>query len=185
MGGDEDVEAGQQLGSDGVLPDTGTPSDDVGEALARRQHFGSQPAIAPVVGRMLGAGGFDGRRRDIEASPPEVRLLGTMALGSLLLVESLQGAVVPLVEPPVALHWEPFEAHLAQGDVLRGHGAARALEVWDVSKRSPTAFIAFPAAAASASPSAVNGTSCQPVNRFSRFHELWPWRSVTSVPGMS
>ena len=41
-----------------------------------------------------------------------------------------------------------------------------------------------PGGAASASPWSVSGTSCQPVNRFSRFHVLWPWRRVTSVPGM-
>ena len=28
------------------------------------------------------------------------------------------------------------------------------------------------------------GTSCQPVNRFSWFHVLSPWRTMTSVDGM-
>src|SRR5690606_458147 len=57
-------------------------------------------------------------------------------------------------------------------------------EVWDVSKRSPASAITVPAALASASPWGVRGTSCQPVKRFSRFHVLWPWRRMTSVPGI-
>src|SRR5438132_7820999 len=47
---------------------------------------------------------------------------------------------------------------------------------------SPAAFIRRPASFASVTPSSLSGTSCQPVNRFSRFQVLWPWRKRTSVP---
>src|SRR5437660_12407649 len=39
-----------------------------------------------------------------------------------------------------------------------------------------------PASIASVTPSSLRGTSCQPVNRFSRFQVLWPWRRSTRVP---
>src|SRR5437879_3456304 len=49
--------------------------------------------------------------------------------------------------------------------------------------RSPASFIKRPASTASFTPRSLNGTSVQPVKRFSRFQVLSPWRSRTSVPG--
>src|SRR6266446_4963287 len=46
----------------------------------------------------------------------------------------------------------------------------------------PAASINRPASLASPTPCSLSGTSCQPVNRFSRFQVLWPCRSKTSVP---
>src|SRR5260370_34148503 len=40
-----------------------------------------------------------------------------------------------------------------------------------------------PASRASFTPRSLRGTSVQPVNRFSRFHVLSPWRSRIKVPG--
>src|SRR5713226_4597557 len=46
----------------------------------------------------------------------------------------------------------------------------------------PAACMRRPASFASATPSSLRGTSCQPVKRFSRFHVLWPCRSSTRIP---
>src|ERR1700687_5223119 len=46
----------------------------------------------------------------------------------------------------------------------------------------PAACINLPASLASVTPRSLRGTSCQPVNRFSRFHVLWPWRRRTRIP---
>src|SRR5262249_54274721 len=50
-----------------------------------------------------------------------------------------------------------------------------------MSGRMPARARSAPARVAWALPSSVRSTSIQPVNRFSRFHVLWPWRSSTSV----
>src|SRR4051794_7418933 len=49
--------------------------------------------------------------------------------------------------------------------------------------RSPAAFISSPASRASPEPRSLSGTSVHPVNRFSTFHVLWPWRSRINRPG--
>src|SRR2546422_9013792 len=54
---------------------------------------------------------------------------------------------------------------------------------WTMAGRSPDSCIKRPASLASCTPRSLSGTSCQPVNRFSRFHVLSPWRRSTSVPG--
>src|SRR5690349_10541878 len=46
---------------------------------------------------------------------------------------------------------------------------------------NPACDMTCPASFASATPVSLNGTSCQPVKRFSRFHVLWPCRSKTRV----
>src|SRR6185312_14891990 len=52
-------------------------------------------------------------------------------------------------------------------------------EVKAMSKVSPSAFSLRPALRASATPCSDRSTSRQPVNRFFRFHSLWPWRTST------
>ena len=53
-----------------------------------------------------------------------------------------------------------------------------------MSKLMPRAASLLPAALASSTPCADRSTSRQPVNRFLRFHSLWPWRTRTRVPDM-
>ena len=98
-------------------------------------------------------------------------------------VETLQCPVVPLVEAPVSVdgnHTCPI-ASRARCCVTT---ALVSSEVWLVSKVSPSSRMVRPAAVASARPCSVSGTSCHPVNRLRRFHSLWPWRRMTSVPVM-
>ena len=52
-------------------------------------------------------------------------------------------------------------------------------EVKAMSKVSPCALSLRPASRASAMPCSVRSTSRQPVNRFFRFHSLWPCRTST------
>src|SRR6202048_1380197 len=52
-------------------------------------------------------------------------------------------------------------------------------EVNATSKRSPCALSERPAGPPPATPSSVRSTSRQPVNRFFKFHSLWPWRTST------
>ena len=54
-------------------------------------------------------------------------------------------------------------------------------EVCSTSAAMPASARSRPARAACARPSSVRPTSTHPVNRFSRFHVLWPWRNSTSV----
>src|SRR5207244_4906006 len=56
---------------------------------------------------------------------------------------------------------------------------------WTMAGRSPDSCIKRPASFASCTPRSLSGTSCQPVNRFSRFQVLSPCRSRTRVPGFS
>src|SRR5438067_334279 len=56
-------------------------------------------------------------------------------------------------------------------------------EVCTTSGSRFSSSISRPDSFASATPFSLSGTSCQPVNRFSRFHVLCPWRSSTSRPG--
>ena len=114
-----------------------------------------------------------------------MRLFRTVQLRRRLLVEPLQGAVVTLVQPPVPLHRQPHLVHLRQRQVMSRHGPGLHRRVRDVEPqtRLPPSCARRPSLPLR--PSAVSGTSCQPVNRFSRFHVDCPWRRMTSVPVMS
>src|SRR5262245_1666275 len=59
--------------------------------------------------------------------------------------------------------------------------ARRRTDVKATSNVSPASFISRPASRASASPLSDRSTSVQPVNRFSLFHSLSPWRSSTTL----
>src|SRR5947209_7957680 len=57
--------------------------------------------------------------------------------------------------------------------------ARTSADVNATSKRKPCAFSLRPAARASAMPCSLKSMSRHPVNRFLRFHSLWPWRTST------
>ena len=154
----------------------------VGQALRRRQHVGGEQAVAGVVDRVLGAVEPDRRRGHVVAAAPDLGLLGTVLLGGRLLVEALQGAVVPLVEPPVPLHREPHLTQRLQREVGRDHRPRQQATCGRRRSAAPRRASWRPAALASMMPVSFRGTSCQPVNRLSSFHVLRPWRRRTSVP---
>jgi hypothetical protein len=57
-------------------------------------------------------------------------------------------------------------------------------EVWTIVGSVPDSASASPARRACSSPSGERSESTQPVNRFSRFQSLSPWRRRISVDGM-
>src|SRR4051812_7067143 len=59
--------------------------------------------------------------------------------------------------------------------------ARRRTEVKARSNVSPASFIRRPASCASLTPFSERSTSFQPVNRFSLFHSLSPWRTRTTL----
>ena len=104
-----------------------------------------------VAGRAVGrevpvAGVVDGvalvvegqrRRRDVVAAAPQLHLLVAELCGGLLLVEALEGAVVALVQPPVAPHREPAPAELVEGQVGGAHGPGQHRGVHAPAGRGP------------------------------------------------
>src|ERR1700694_1137390 len=64
-----------------------------------------------------------------------------------------------------------------------GRMARSTTEVNATSTPTPCASNSRPACAASARPETDRSTSVQPVNRFSTFQVLWPWRTRMSFPG--
>ena len=168
----------RSCGHDVVVPVRQDPGDDVLEALGR-------PAArrAPAGGsggRWPGARGCRGRpgRRHVVRAAPELGLLVAVLLGGRLLVEALERAVVALVEPPGAptgsQDWPSVSrARLA---VLMARTSS---EVWTTSNQQPGPPMVARLRPPRPRPS-VSGTSCQPVNRFSWFQVLSPWRRRTS-----
>src|SRR5262245_57352411 len=65
------------------------------------------------------------RRRNVVTAPPDLRLRLAVLRGGLGLVQSLQGAVVPLVQPPAPFDRNPELIQLVERDPTR---ANRALE---------------------------------------------------------
>src|SRR6266851_2779077 len=61
--------------------------------------------------------GFQCRRPDVVAAPPDLDLVFAKPLGGLLLVQALEGAVMPFVEAPAAPHRDPCPLHLRQREV--------------------------------------------------------------------
>ena len=100
MGRDEDGLARLQLGCDVLLPVGHDAGDGVLEALRGRDVLGVQGRVlglvaGVVLGVLLDLGG-----RDVEAAAPDLHLVRTVLLHSLLLVQAGEGAVHPLVEAP-------------------------------------------------------------------------------------
>ena len=89
-----------------------------------------------------------------------------------------------LVQPPRSAHRDPRPFALAQARARRCGSRGAGPTCARCRARCPALARSRPAAARLArSPRSVRSTSTQPVNRFSRFHVLWPWRSSTSVYG--
>src|SRR5205809_3432002 len=116
----------------------------------------------PLIGRL------EARGPDVVAATPELDFVLAVLVGGLLLVQALERAIVPLVQPPAALDRNPRHLHLRERE-LRGLDRARSSDSWTTPGRSRASFISRPASTASWTPRSLSGTSVQPVNRFSRF----------------
>src|SRR5690606_18109309 len=131
--GDEDGLAGLEIRDDVGLPVGKRPLEDVLEALARRDGLARVTRIT-VLGELRT--GLDGRRRDVVGTAPEHELLLAVLVADLLLVLSLQRAVVTLVETPVTLDRNPVTVGAVKGEVRRRNGAAKERGVDDVRRNS-------------------------------------------------
>ena len=122
MRSDQHVQSGPQVGHDGVVPVRQDACDHVLQTFGTRQDVGRQEPVAPVLGGVLGVVCSDGRRGNVVGATPEMGLLVAVPFGRRLLVETLQRAVVTLVQPPVTPHRQPRLAERGQRQVGRLHG---------------------------------------------------------------
>ena len=121
------------------------------------------------------------RRRGVVGAAPEHELLLAVLLEGLRLVLALQGAVVPLVQPPVRRTGIQCRSRLVEGEVGRRDRAAQQRGVHDVRQQPGVASAARRRGRPRRGPWSDRSTSTQPVNRFFAFQSLSPWRSSTSV----
>src|SRR5690606_36671133 len=122
VGGDEHGLAGGEVGLDALLPVRQEALDDVLEALGLGQLVTEARVLRVLVLRERGAE-LDRRLRGVVGAAPGHQLLLAVLLADLALVQTLQGAVVTLVEAPVALDGDPVTVRGVQGQV-RGHDRA-------------------------------------------------------------
>lgn len=132
VGADEHSPAGSKVGHDGVVPVGEHPCDDVFEAFGGWEEVGGEVGVAGVEARVAFVVGVEGWRRDVVAAAPGEDLVGAVALAGFFFVEALEGAVVALVEPPMAFDGDPVLVHDVEGDVDGLDGAAEEGGVGDV-----------------------------------------------------
>ena len=151
---------------------SGTRSDGRSSRIER--------AIARIVRRVTRVVDRQRRRRDVVAAPPDLDLLLAVLRGGLGLVQSLQRAVVPLVQPPRLRSPESTAGRARRASRTASGSRASAPTCRRRRRRYPPSFRSLPAACASSRPVSDRSTSVQPVNRFSLFQVLSPWRSSTT-----
>src|SRR5882762_30184 len=103
----------EQVGDDGVIPVRKHPLDHVLQALGAWQKLGWQRGIPRVVRRVALIRRFEVGWPHVVAPAPHLYLVYAVPLRGLCLVQALQRAVVPLVQPPAATHWDPGALELA------------------------------------------------------------------------
>ncbi len=119
MRGDQHVAPCLELGTDAPVPERQHACQRVLERLGRGQLAGRHARITALEARVLRVIRGQRRRRDVVAATPDLHLLGTVPGDRLRLVESLQRAVVALVEAPAALHRQPHHVELVERDPQR------------------------------------------------------------------
>lgn len=130
MCGDEYALAGEHLGANLVFEIRSGAGDRILEALGIGQLIGRDVAVLLLgVGVALVAR-LERRRADVEGAAPDEHLLVAVLRRGIGLVETLQRAVVALVELPGFDDGQPLAIHLAEHDV---EGVDRALEARSVA----------------------------------------------------
>src|SRR5215469_12360833 len=84
---------------------------------------GVDAGVALIEARVARVVGTERRWRHIVTAPPDLDLRFPVLRHGLRLVESLQRAIVPLVEPPGALDRDPHAVQLVEHDPQRADGA--------------------------------------------------------------
>ena len=98
---------GSQVGHDGVVPVGQHPHHDVLETLSPRQNVRRQRCVAMIMAGVPFVAGVQRRRPHVVTAPPDLDLLLAEPFGGLSLVQALEGPIVPLVQPPGAVHRKP------------------------------------------------------------------------------
>mmetsp|Transcript_35264 Transcript_35264/g.59215 ORF Transcript_35264/g.59215 Transcript_35264/m.59215 type:complete len:217 (-) Transcript_35264:108-758(-) len=89
-----------------TFPQRKAPDDGVLQALRIRQILGRNVFVLGILCWMVLVALLQRRRRDVEAAPPNLHLIRTMLLHSLLLVQASQAAIEALVQAPVTVCWD-------------------------------------------------------------------------------
>src|SRR5438874_11023067 len=84
----------------------------------------------PLIGRL------EARGPDVVAATPELDFVLAVLVGGLLLVQALERAIVPLVQPPAALDRNPRHLHLRERE-LRGLDRAQQQRLMDDTRPQP------------------------------------------------
>ncbi len=162
------------------LPDSDRPARSYRASragTARRCLSGIPSAAAPLGsspcsgdrGRVARIVLLQRRRRDVVAPPPDLHLLLAELRGRFRLVQALQRAVVPLVQPP-GRGPESTSGPFRPGRSRACGSRASAPRCRRDRKHSPSFFRTRPPSCASWMPFSDKSTSVQPVKRFSLFH---------------
>ncbi|SHW84462.1 Uncharacterised protein [Mycobacteroides abscessus subsp. abscessus] len=133
MRGDQHGLAGSEVGRDGLLEVRHEPLDDVGEALGQRRVDAGVPRVAVLA---VGAALLDRGRRGVVAAAPRHELVLAVLGQGLGLVEALQRTVVPLVEPPIAVHGNPVPVGGVQRQIGGGDRPAQQRRVEHVRQHT-------------------------------------------------
>lgn len=99
--------ARENLGADGVVPERHDSIDSSLERLSLWQDLRRKKLIALIKGRVPFVREIKFWGRNVVRAAPLKDLLFTVLFSSLGLVESLQGTIVSLVEPPGLLKGDP------------------------------------------------------------------------------
>ena len=123
VGADQYLPAGLNGGHDFVEPVGQKPRHGLLERFGAGQLVRVDPGVTRiVVGQSVVAFG-QGRRGNIVTAPPNLHLVGAVLFDGFGFVESLQVAVMPLVQPPRMIHRNPHQIHRVKGDPQRADGA--------------------------------------------------------------
>ena len=119
VGGDQESLTVEQRRDDLFLPARHHPLEGELQRLRGGQIGRGDVPISAVPSRMLGMVFLQCRRRDVVRAPPDVHLLVPVFGRRLRLVQTLQRAVVALVQTPVSSYVEPRRIDLVKDDPER------------------------------------------------------------------
>ena len=151
------------------------------EALGLRPSLGRQPGVPGVVEVRELVVVVDRRRRGVVRAAPDHELLLAVLGQRGRLVLALQGAVVPLVQPPGSLRSRSSAGRQRAARSRRSGWPGAAARCAPRRAAGRTRPAARRRAAPRPSPFSLRSTSTQPVNRFFAFHSLSPCRSRIRV----
>ena len=132
MRGDEDALTGEHLGPDLVLEVGPRAGDRVLQALGVGELVGRDVAVLLLGVRVALVSRLECGRADVEGAAPDEDLIVAVLGRGVGLVESLQGAVVALVELPGFGDGQPLAVHLVEHEVQGVDGSLEARGVADV-----------------------------------------------------